>query len=223
MPIPILRPSTYRGPPHLGTMTWANLPPASTLPNGTRATITGWNAPDSDWVVRGGYWLPVGGRATMLNWAGNNAVALTSGTFAQVAGMPTPVMPAGFVATPGAYVRNVLKAFRKVAAGANDQVGAIRISANVVDINTRHYGGLNFTSSAATSMYTLDMLTAVNVIGGYFTPLATTAGAVPAEATVAAALNTALDNQPIIVSARGVSAAGLDTLYFDSWLIELYA
>lgn len=84
---------------HLGRMTWPNLPAASTLPNGTRATITGWNAPDSDWVVRGGYWLPVGGRAVVHSPLLVNAQA-QSAVNALVASVPTWTAPASLLSNP---------------------------------------------------------------------------------------------------------------------------
>lgn len=84
---------------HLGRMTYANLPSPSTVPEGTRATLTGWDAPDSDWVVRGGYWLPVGGCAVVHSPLLVNAQAQSAVT-ALVASVPTWTAPASLLSNP---------------------------------------------------------------------------------------------------------------------------
>ena len=88
---------------HLGRMTYANLPSPSTVPEGTVATIYGWQAPDADWVVYGGYWVPRNGRAVVHAPVLVNAQAQTFGT-TLVASVPAWTVPAGIANTPRLFV-----------------------------------------------------------------------------------------------------------------------
>ena len=84
---------------HLGRMTYTNLPSPSTVPEGTRATLFGWTAPDADWVTSGGYWVPVGGRAIVHAPVLVSAQA-QSASLALVASVPRWTLPANLAATP---------------------------------------------------------------------------------------------------------------------------
>ena len=82
--------------------TWATKPSAAGN-SGKRITITGWNAPASDWVSDGTYWLPVGGRAVVHAPRLVGAIAQHP-SMAAVASVPTWQMPADMVAIPGLYI-----------------------------------------------------------------------------------------------------------------------
>ena len=79
--------------------TWATKPAANSVPVGTRITIIGWNAPPSDWVSDGTYWLPVGGRAVVHAPVLLNAQAQSTAR-TLVSSVPTWQMPSDIAHTP---------------------------------------------------------------------------------------------------------------------------
>ena len=114
---------------HLGRMTYTNLPSPSTVPEGTRATLYGWTAPEADWVVSGGYWLPVGGRAIVHAPVLVNAQA-QSATLALVASVPRWTLPANLAATPRLMIEAWARA--TVNAPSNAQSRLLYIGTNSV-------------------------------------------------------------------------------------------
>ena len=79
--------------------TWESKPAANSVSAGTRVTITGWTAPDSDWVSDGTYWRPVNGRAVVHAPVLVNAQAQAA-TTALVASIPTWSPPASLLMDP---------------------------------------------------------------------------------------------------------------------------
>lgn len=79
--------------------TWGSKPAANSVSAGTRVTITGWTAPDSDWVSDGTYWIPVNGRAVVHSPVLIGAFA-ASASLSVVASVPGWQMPADIVNTP---------------------------------------------------------------------------------------------------------------------------
>jgi hypothetical protein len=80
--------------------TWGSKPSANSVSAGTRVTITGWTAPDSDWVSDGTYWRPVNGRAVVHAPVLVNAQA-QSASLALVASVPGWTVPSDIAITPG--------------------------------------------------------------------------------------------------------------------------
>ena len=89
--------------------TWGAKPAANSVSAGTRVTITGWTAPDSDWVSDGTYWRPVNGRAVVHAPDLVNALA-QSATYADVASVPGWQMPADMASTPRLYIEAMVTA-----------------------------------------------------------------------------------------------------------------
>jgi len=90
--------------------TWGSKPAANSVSAGTRVTITGWTAPDSDWVSDGTYWIPVNGRAVVHAPVLVNAQAQSPTDLLHVASVPGWQMPPEIASTPGLYVEAMLTA-----------------------------------------------------------------------------------------------------------------
>ena len=130
---------------HLGRMTYANLPSPSTVPEGTRATLFGWPAPDADWVTHDGYWAPVGGTAILVR-KNLQSFAGAFPTNAEVVGAFAGfTIPDGLLMSPGAPTFEVRVQARRLGTLASTQPAQLNVG---TDASPAFLGGHSVQSAS---------------------------------------------------------------------------
>jgi hypothetical protein len=127
--------------------TWASKPAANSVSAGTRVTITGLTAPDSDWVSNGAYWAPVGGTAILVR-KNLQSFAGAFPTNAEVVGaFGGFIIPDGLLMSPGAPTFEVRVQARRLGTLASTQAAQLSVGTDT----SQSFLGLHSIQSASGS------------------------------------------------------------------------